>query len=66
MRFNFWLTRWEVGLEPRALWQIPGKISSCYVMASCWGCLFTRGPLPTRRGSGKVGMGPLVELAHAQ
>lgn len=25
MRFNFLFTGWEVGLEPKAPWQIPGK-----------------------------------------
>lgn len=36
MRFNFWLTGWEVGLEPKARWQLPGKILSHYVITLCW------------------------------
>lgn len=68
MRFNFWLTRWEVGLELRALWQIPGKTSSRYIITLCWGCLSMRGAPQATVGAGWWASDPrpLIDIALAQ
>lgn len=61
MRSNLRVAGWEVGLEPKARWHIPGKVHSHSVVTMFWVSSFRQPLWGAREGaSGHCLLGDLV------